>query len=100
MYHHDELCDFKNYFENQISFYNNLNFNLKNNTVVRLPAQSKILNFNEIDRWKEINKKIKLDTFSCSMKEAINDSSIIIFSYFSTGFGMSESEHTNSWVLD
>ena len=36
MYHHDELCDFKNYFENQISFYNNLNFNLKNNTVVRL----------------------------------------------------------------
>ena len=86
MYLHDELYTHKKYFDDQIIFYNNLTFNLKNNIIVRLPEQSKILHFNEIDRWKEINKKIKLDNFSCSMKQAINNSSIIIFSYFSTGF--------------
>ena len=85
-YHHDAHHTFKKYFESQINFYNNLNYNLKNNIIVRLPEQSKILHFNEIERWKKINKKIKLDNFSCSMKKSINKSSIIIFSYFSTGF--------------
>jgi len=86
IYHHDEFFRYKNYFKNQIKFYNQLDENLKKEVVIRLPGLSKNLNFNEIDKWKRINKYINIDDFSCPIKKAISNSKIVVFSYFSTGF--------------
>ncbi|MDC3116719.1 LIC12162 family protein [Alphaproteobacteria bacterium] len=86
IYHHDEFFRYKNYFKNQIKFFNHLDENQKKNVVIRLPGLSKKLHFNEIEKWKAINKNIRIDDFSCPIKEAISNSKIVVFSYFSTGF--------------
>lgn len=79
---YDNYYVFEKYMQDQFTFYNHLNLNIKNDLVVRLMFGSKNLNGFDYERWSNVN--IRIDNGAKSISKVINNYKLLIFTYDST----------------
>lgn len=81
----DGTSEFNNYFSDQKKFVNELNSSPKSILTIRLHSAFTHLEWSEVDRWKEFDSTLKLDTGTLPIEKVIARSRLVIHSYDSTG---------------
>jgi len=81
----DASCEFVEYFNDQIKFIRSLANKPRQLLNIRLHAEYRYLNWNELSRWHDFDPTIKLDKGESAIKNLIADSRLVVHSYDSTG---------------
>lgn len=81
----DTSIEFLKYFENQVEFVGDLNLEPQGMLTVRLPLGAEKLFGYEIEKWKDVDPSIGVESGMLAMDELITNSRIIVHSYDSTG---------------
>jgi putative transferase (TIGR04331 family) len=81
----DVTREFVDYFNDQIDFVRTLDNGPKQQLTIRLHAEYRYLNWNELSRWHDFDPKIKLDKGESAIKNLIADNRLVVHSYDSTG---------------
>jgi len=78
------MFSYSKYYKEQFLFYDSLQKNAKDATLVRLLQPSVFSEGNDIERWQEQYKEINLDA-SSKFEDLVAKSRLVVFSYDSTG---------------
>lgn len=81
----DAWFDFTKYFEEQLSFYQSLPNEIREQTIVRLHNSSKYFDWFDESRWRDFDPNVHIDSSRLKLKELISKSRLVIHSYDSTG---------------
>lgn len=85
VYFWDKYAEFCEYFEDQLTFVQNLKLQCRKELIIRLHPSAKLLHWFEQERWADFDPSIKLDFGSRKIKDVIKTSRLVVHSYDSTG---------------
>lgn len=81
----DSAVEHIKYFDDQKKFLNFLSTNPKQKIIIRLNGLQNSRRFDEVARWHDFDKKLKIDLGKTAIKNLIKNSRLVVHSYDSTG---------------
>lgn len=81
----DNTSEYNEYFLDQIDFVKKLDSTIRENLTIRLHSGYKYQTWDDINRWKEFDQKLNVDTGNRKIDQLVSQSRIIVHSYDSTG---------------
>jgi putative transferase (TIGR04331 family) len=81
----DDTYEFANYYQEQRRFIDELDTTVKENLTIRLHGGYKQQRWAELNRWRDFNADLKIDTGAMVIEKLISHSRLIVHSYDSTG---------------